>query len=114
MKTLLFGVALLAGLSAQSPAPSDSPTPYPQRTAIVTCSSTPLYLWDTTLGRPYRSRDGGSMHNGQRVTVISMAYSTLAGFNFYETDIPTVEVEPYGTSPHYWIRADCIPPAPRK
>jgi hypothetical protein len=116
MKTLLFGAALLAGVTAQSPAPyaTDSGAPFAAWTTTVLCRTTPLYLWNTRDLRPYRSYASGQMHTGQRVTIISDVRRTLSNFDLYETDIPVVESGPYTYSAHYWITTDCVPPPPKR
>jgi hypothetical protein len=116
MKTLLIGIALLTGITAQTPLPypTDSGAPVKPWTTTVLCRSTPLYLWDARDRRPYRSYTASPMHSGERVTIISGVRQTLTNFDLYETDIPVVESGPYTNGAHYWITTDCVPPAPRK
>lgn len=112
---MLIGAALLAGVTAQSPAPypTGSSAPFVPWTTTVLCRSTPLYLWNRLDKRPYRSYTAGSMHTGESVRIISGARSTLMNFDLYETDIPVVETGAYTTGAHYWITTDCVPPAPK-
>lgn len=116
MKTLLLGAALLAGVTAQSPAPyaTDSGAPIAAWTTTVLCRTTPLYLWNARDLRPYRSYATSQMGTGERVTIISDVRRTLSNFDLYQTDIPVVESGPYTYGAHYWITTDCVPPRPKR
>ncbi|GAC1574512.1 MAG: hypothetical protein NVS3B7_06440 [Candidatus Elarobacter sp.] len=102
-RSLLAPIAAL-GLLAASPSPDAVSAP----TLTVVCDVAPFFVFVPGSDRPARARTPDA-RLGERFGLVSGPRTTLAGTQYFETDVTVVEPGPPGA--HYWIGRDCAIPA---